>query len=298
MARRLRREPGEHARRESLAALGRAVSLLAGGRLAPGDASDVAVGIGSVLAEGRGRWEPYPGPEADEKEKELIARVLPLLPREGLSGARREEGLYLRAALRLAVKDPGAPSAAREYLEKYPASPLSAGIGVRLGHEALLAGDIAGGDLHGTARRRIPGTRTLPPSRRYMLAWIRFQSGDADGALRELSHPLSDPSFPCGDPSPFERAVVSLSVRAGRESPLERLDSYPPVKRGDVRREGPPFRPLGSRGETRRGRAGGGSARRRVPALPVGRERGGPRDGDGGVAPAGRTGKGGATTAP
>jgi len=41
--------------------------------------------------------DAYPGPEADEKEKELIARVLPLLPREGITGARREEGLYLRA---------------------------------------------------------------------------------------------------------------------------------------------------------------------------------------------------------
>ena len=50
-ARRLRLEQGEPARRESFVALGRAVSLMTGGRLEPGDASDVAVGIGSVLSE-------------------------------------------------------------------------------------------------------------------------------------------------------------------------------------------------------------------------------------------------------
>ena len=230
-ARRLRLEPGEPAHGESLAALGRAVSLLTGDRLAPADASDVAIGIGSVLSEGKDRWTRYPGTEADEKEKELIARVLPLLPREGVSGARREEGLYLRAALGLAVKDPGAGSAAREYLEKYPASPLSAVIGVRLGHEALLAGDTAAA----ISRYRAASDAGNPDASavaRYMLAWVRFQSGDAGGALRELSRPLSDPSFPCGIPSPFEREVVSLSVRAWRESPLERLDAYPPVNAG------------------------------------------------------------------
>jgi len=230
-ARRLRSEPGEPARGESFAALGRAVSLLTGDRLAPEEAAEVAVGIGSVLAEGRGRWEPYPGTGADEKEKELIGRILPLLPREGPSGARREESLYLRAALRLAVKDPGAGSAAREYLGKYPASALSAGIGVRLGHEALLSGDTAAA----VSRYRAAADSGNPDASavaRYMLAWIRFQSGDADGALRELSQPLSEPLFSCGDPLPFEREVVSLSVRAWRESPLERLDAYPPVNAG------------------------------------------------------------------
>ena len=230
-ARRLRLEPGEPARGESLAALGRAVSLLSGDRLAPEDVADVAVGIGSVLSEGRGRWAPYPGPEADEKEAELIRRILPRLPREGPSGSRREEVLYLGAALRLAVKDPSAKSAAREYLEKYPASALSAGIGVRLGHEAFLAGDAAAA----VSRYRAAADSGNPEASsvaRYMLAWVRFQSGDADGALRELSHPLSDASFHCGDPLPFEREVVFLSVRAWRESPLERLDAYPPVKAG------------------------------------------------------------------
>jgi hypothetical protein len=230
-ARRLRLEPGEPSRGESFAVLGRAVSLLSSDRLTPGDVADVAVGIGSVLAEGRGRWEAFPGTGADEKEKELIGRVLPLLPREGPSGSRREEGLYLRAALRLAVKDPGAGAAAREYLEKYPATPLSAGIGVRLGHEALLAGDAPGA----VARYRAAAGAGNPDAAavaRYMLAWVRFHSGDADGAIRELSQPLSDPSFPCGNPSSFETAVVVLSVRAWKESPLERLDAYPPVKAG------------------------------------------------------------------
>jgi hypothetical protein len=230
-ARRLRLEPGEPSRGESFAVLGRAVSLLSSDRLTPGDVADVAVGIGSVLAEGRGRWEAFPGTGADEKEKELIGRVLPLLPREGPSGSRREEGLYLRAALRLAVKDPGAGAAAREYLEKYPATTLSAGIGVRLGHEALLAGDAPGA----VARYRAAAGAGNPDAAavaRYMLAFIRFHSGDADGAIRELSQPLSDPSFPCGNPSSFETAVVVLSVRAWKESPLERLDAYPPVKAG------------------------------------------------------------------
>ncbi|MBS1245338.1 MAG: hypothetical protein H6R41_1875, partial [Deltaproteobacteria bacterium] len=230
-ARRLRSQPGEPSRGESFAVVGRAVSLLSSDGLAPGDVADVAVGIGSVLAEGRGRWEAFPGTGADEKEKELIGRVLPLLPREGPSGSRREEGLYLRAALRLAVKDPGAGAAAREYLEKYPATTLSAGIGVRLGHEALLAGDTPGA----VARYRAAAGAGNPDAAAvasYMLAWVRFHSGDADGAIRELSQPLSDPSFPCGNPSSFETAVVVLSVRAWKESPLERLDAYPPVKAG------------------------------------------------------------------
>ncbi|MBP2675454.1 MAG: tetratricopeptide repeat protein, partial [Deltaproteobacteria bacterium] len=228
---RLRREPGEPARRESLAALGRAVSMLTDGRLKGEDAAQVAVGAGSVLVEGRGRWEAYPASPADEKERELIARILPLLPREGAPGERREEGPYLDAALRMNAKDPAAGAAARRYLEKYPASALSAGIGVRLGHDALLAGDVAGA----TARYRAASDAGNPEASsvaRYMLGWIRYQSGDSEGALRELSQPLSDPLFPCGDPSPFERSVLSLAVRAGRDAAPARLESYPPVKEG------------------------------------------------------------------
>jgi len=101
-----------------------------------------------------------------------------------------------------------------------------------------------------------------------MLAWVRFQSGDADGARRELSHPLSVPSFPCGDPSPFEREVVSLSVRAWRESPLERLDAYPPVNAGTCGGKVLLTALWEARGETRRGLAGSGSARRRGRRFP------------------------------
>ena len=230
-ARGLRQDPREEARKESFAALERAVSLLSGDRLTPTDAADVAVQAGSLLAEGRGRWEPFPGRGAGEREREMIARILPLLPADAPSATRREESLYLQAALRLAVKDPGAGSAAREFLEKYPASPLSAEIGVRLGHEALLAGDTRGA----VARYRAAAETGDPEGSavaRYMLAWIRFQAGDVDGTVRELSPPLSAPSFPCGDLSPFEQAVLSLSVRAWEESPPERLDSYPPVKAG------------------------------------------------------------------
>ncbi len=230
-ARRLRQDPREEARKESFAALEQAVSLLSGDRLTQTDAADVAVQAGSLLAEGRGRWEPFPGRSVGEREREMIARILPLLPAAASSAARREESLYLQATLRLAVKDPGAGSSAREYLEKYPASPLSAGIGVRLGHEALLAGDTRGAVARYRAAAEAGDPETSAVAR-HMLAWIRFQSGDVDGAVRELSPPLSAPSFPCGDPSPFEQAVLSLSVRAWKESPPERLDSYPPVKAG------------------------------------------------------------------
>ena len=230
-ARRLRQVPGEKARKESFAALERAVSLLSGGRLAPKDAAALAVQAGSLLAEGSGRWEPYPGWGAAEREREMIARILPLLPEEAPSATRREESLYLQAALRLAVKDPGAGSAARKFLGKYPASPLSAEIGLRLGHEALLAGDTGAA----VARYRAAAETGDPEASavaRYMLARVRFRGRDVDGTVRELSPPLSDPSFPCGELSPFEQEVMALSVLAWEELPPEKLEPYPPVKAG------------------------------------------------------------------
>ncbi|MGE5247435.1 MAG: hypothetical protein ACM3L8_03725, partial [Verrucomicrobiota bacterium] len=228
-ARYLRQQAADPAGGDSVPVLARAVSLLSGNGLDPAEAADVAVDIGSVLLEGKGRWALFPGPEVDEKEKDLVARILPLLPRGGTAATRRERGLYLDAALRLAVNDPGSRAAARQYLEKYPASPLSAGIAVRLGHEALLSGDIAGA----LARYRAAAGSGNPEAAavaRYMLAWSRFQSGDAAGALEYLSRNLSDPSFACGDPSSFEKAALSLAVRAGKDTPLARLEAYSPVK--------------------------------------------------------------------
>ena len=230
-AHRQRQDPGEDARKKYFAALREAVSLLSGGRLTPGDAADVAVQAGSLLEEGTGRWEPFPGRSAGERETEMIARILPLLPGDSPSRPWREESLYLQAALRLAVKDPRAGSAVREFQEKYPASPLAAEIAVRLGHEALLARDTA----VAVARYRQAAAGGRPEVSAvggYMLAWIRFQSGDADEAARELSPSLSDPSYPCADPAPFERTILALSVRAWKENPPDRLEAYPPVKAG------------------------------------------------------------------
>ncbi len=230
-ARGLWQDPREEARKRSLAALRQAVFLLSGNRLTPVDEADVALAAGSLLSSGRGRWEPFPGRDAGEEERELIARVLPKLPTDAPSDALREESLYLQAALRTAVGDPGAGPAARKFLDGHPASPLAAEIGVRQGHEALLAGDAAGA----VARYRAAAERGAPETSsvaRYMLAWIRFQSGDVDGATRELSYPLSAPSFLCAGPSSFEQEVLALSVRLWLESSPERLDSYPPVTAG------------------------------------------------------------------
>jgi TolA-binding protein len=230
-ARGLRQDPREEARMESISVLEQAVSFLSGDRLTPADAAEVAVQAGSLLAEGRGRWEPFPGRGVGEREMKMVARILPLLPADAPSRLQSEESLYLRAALRLAVKDPAAGSVAREFLEKYPASPLSAELGVRLGQEAFLAGDTGGAvaRFRASAETGDPETSAVA---RYMLAWIRFQSGDVDGTVMELSHPLSAPSFSCGDLSPFEQEVLSLSVRAWRELPPEKLESYPSVTAG------------------------------------------------------------------
>ena len=230
-ARRLRQDPSEEGRKESLAAIERTVSLLSGDRLTPRDAAAVAVQAGSLLAEGRGRWVPFPGRSAGEREKEMIARILPLLPAEAPSVTRPEESLYLQATLGLAVKDPGAVSAARKFLEKHPASPLSAEIGIRLGHEALLAGDTEAA----VARYRAAAETGDPEASavaRYMLARVRYQGRDVEATVRELSPHLADPSFPCGDQSPFEQEVMELSVRAWKELPPEKLDPYPPVNAG------------------------------------------------------------------
>ena len=293
----MRQDPREEARKESFAALEQAVSLLSGDRLTPADVADVAVQAGSLLAEGKGRWVALPGRIAGGREREMIARILPLLPANAPSRPRREESLYLQAALRLAVKDPVAGSAAREFLEKYPASPLSAEIGVRLGLEALLAGDTGGA----VARYRAAAETGDPEAAavgRYMLGWIRFRDRDIDGTVRELSPVLSDPSFSCGDLSPFEQEVLSLSVRAWKESPPERLDSYPPVKAGTC--GGKVLLTALSEAEEMRGEASRAAKVRDVASrrFPSDEGRGGPRDEDGGGAPPRRPGPGGARPRP
>jgi TolA-binding protein len=230
-ARRLREDPGEEARKASFAALERVGILLAGDRLAPADAADIAVQAGLLLAGGRGRWEPFPGRAAGEQEKEMISHILRLLPAEAPQGFRPEESAFLRAVLRLAVEDPLTRPAIRDLLRKYPASPITAEMVVRLGHEVFLADDTGGA----VDRYRVAAEAGAPETSavaRYMLAWIRFQSGDVEGTVRELSPPLSDPSFQCGELSPFEREIVSLSVRAWSASPPERLESYRPVNAG------------------------------------------------------------------
>ena len=229
-ARVLRHGAGAESRGKALDPLRKAVSILSEGRLPPGEAFDVAVQAGSLLAEGEGRWTPYPGWVAGEQERGMIARILPFLPADPPFRPGREESFYLQSALRQAVKDPGATAAARGFVAKEPASRSAAEISVRLGHEALLAGDVGGA----TARYRAAagGGPETSAVGRAMLAWIRVQAGDADDAVRELSGPLSDPAFPCVDPSPFERTVLALSVRAWQGIPPARLDAYPPVKAG------------------------------------------------------------------
>ena len=257
------REPGEKARRESLAALGRAVSILSGGRLAREDA--VRGGRRRRLGArgGKGRWEPYPGPAADEKEKELIARVLPLLPWRKTPGGPGGAALPRRRAADARRRMPGRRPPPGRYLEKYPASPLSAEIGVRLGHEALLAGDVAGA----SARYRAAADAGNPEASavaRYMLGWIRYQSGDSEGALRELARPLSDPVLPLRGCVPV-RAGRPFARRPGGKGLLHRAAGIVPSGEGrDVRRKGLPFRRLGSRGEdaaSPRGRRAFGTSR-------------------------------------
>jgi len=129
----------------------------------------------------------------------------------GPSATRREESLYLQAALRLAVKDPGAGSAARQLLETFPASPLSAEIGIRLDTRRS-------SQEHGRRRRPVPcGCGNGGPGgfRRG-----KIHAGPApvpgQGCRRhgpELSPPLSDPSFLAG-PVAFEQEVMALSVLA------------------------------------------------------------------------------------
>lgn len=216
-------------RKEAWAALERAASYLEGDVLSPRDRAASAIAIGSFLQEREGRWEPFPGKAAGEKERGVVASVRPILRTEARSGEWREDAGYLLASLGIVTRDPGARSEAERFLRDFPSSPYAGRLAIRLGHEALSAGrrNDAGQMYRSAADAPEPATAHVA---RYMLGWFRFQGGDAAGAAGELSRPLSDPGFPCGQVSPFEKAVLALAVRAWREIPLEELPSYAPVR--------------------------------------------------------------------
>jgi tetratricopeptide (TPR) repeat protein len=216
---------------EARAFLERAVSYLRVDALSVRDRVESALQVGSFLEEGEDRWEPFPGRVVEKKEKGAIASVLPILEDLALSGETREEAAYLLVSLKTMTNDPGARLAAGKFLREFPLSPFAGRIAVRMGHEALLAGRVS--DAGALYRKAAEGPEpAVADAARYMLAWFRFQGGDAAGAAGELSRQLSDPAFRCGDPSSFEQAVLALAVRAWRESPLEGLRSYPPIRDG------------------------------------------------------------------
>lgn len=230
-ARSLRGGTDPQEQRERWASIRQAASYLEGDRLSPRDRVECAILIGSLLAEGNGRWELFPGRSAGEEERELIAALLPPLSSGRESGYRREESSYLLAVLNIRKGDPAGKDAARAFLREFPSSVLAGGLAVRLGHEALLAGRRSEAISRYRHAAEGSGLETTAVAH-YMLAWDRFQGGDAAGATGEISVPLSDPLFPCEDPAPFEQKVLALAVRAWRETPLERLETYPPVREG------------------------------------------------------------------
>jgi tetratricopeptide (TPR) repeat protein len=230
-ARSLRSRRTPDGREEAWTSLERAASYLRGDALSPRDRVESALQIGSFLEEGDDRWEPFPGRVAGEKEKEVIASALSILGTAARSGDLREEASYLLASLGTMTNDPAAQSKAGDFLREFPSSPYAGRIAVRRGHEALLAGRLS--DARGLYRKAAEDSEPATVDvARYMLGWFRFQGGDAAGASGELSRQLSDPAFRCGDPSPFEQAVLALSARAWREIPFESLPVYAPVREG------------------------------------------------------------------
>jgi len=213
------------------AALERAASYLGGDQLSQRDRIDCAIGIGTVLTGGHLRWETFPGRPAGEKENRLGTFLLPALAEGADSGERQEESRYVLTILQMFLKHKNALTTARQVLDKSPASPFAGDIAVRLGHASLLEGrEVEAMRLYRVAAE---GTNfDAAAAARYMLGWDRLRTGDAEGATRELSLPLSDPSFPCSDPSSFETSVLSVAVNAWLEMPSDRLASYPPVREG------------------------------------------------------------------
>jgi tetratricopeptide (TPR) repeat protein len=230
-ARFLRARKTPKGQQEAWSSLEKAASYLRGDALSPRDRVESALQIGSFLEEGDERWEPFPGRVAGERGKEVIASSLPILDTAAHSGELREEASYLLVSLGIMTNDPAARSKAGDFLREFPSSPYAGRIAVRMGHEALLAGRYS--DARELYRKAAEGSELATvDAARYMLGWFRFQGGDAAGAAGELSRQLSDPAFRCGEPSPFEQAILALSVRAWRESPLENLRLYAPVREG------------------------------------------------------------------
>lgn len=212
-------------------ALERGASYLAGDQLTQRDRIECAIRIGTVLTRGHVRWETFPGRPAGEKELRLGTSLLPALVEGAASGERQEESRYVMTLVQMFIKDRNAATTARQVVEKSPSSPFAGDIAVRLGHVSLLEGREA--EAMSFYRTAADGTNPdAAAAARYMLGWDRFRSGDAEGATRELALPLSDPSFPCSDPSPFEKSVLSVAVNAWLEMPADRLASYPPVRDG------------------------------------------------------------------
>ena len=230
-ARFLKARKAPAAQQKAWTSLKRAVSYLGGDGLSPRDRLESSLQIGSFLEEGEERWEPFPGRAAGEKEKEVISSVLPMLDAVSLSGELREETAYMLVSLRARMNDPGARSAAEEFLREFPSSPFAGRIALRMGHEVFLARRLS--DARELYRKAAESPEPAAAyAARYMLGWFRFQRGDATGAAGELSRQLLDPAFLCDDPSPFEQAVLDLAVLTWGDSPLEGLDSYPPVREG------------------------------------------------------------------
>ena len=226
-----RRDPREDPQREYRSAVMKAAGLLAGEHLTLPDRLETAINIGFLLAGGLERWEPFPGRHAGEWEKKLISTVLPILEAASETDPRREKSRYLIAILGIHAREKWGLAASRSFLEEFPGSPFSGDIAVRLGHEELKAGKLS----RATALYRAASGAGNPAAHavaRYMLGWIRFRSGDAAGALRELGPVLADTSFRCAEPAAFERDLLSLSVDALRDSPLEDLASFTPVAQG------------------------------------------------------------------
>ncbi len=211
--------------------LDQAMSTLSDEGVSHGEKAEIAVNIASFLVQGEGHWEVHPGRRPGEAERKMIARILPLLDDSVSPEGVREKNLALRALLKMSIGASDATSAARDFLKRTPSSPLAGDIAVRLGNDAMLAGKLAEATefyklASGVSR---PGPSSIA---QYMLGWVHYHNGDAEGAVEELVPSLTDPAFACGKLAPFEKSVLALAVHAWMDLPTDRLASYPPVQEG------------------------------------------------------------------